>query len=76
MAAWLMYVISPSLRILSYYSQVLQAEWTIGRDITENPYHTTVIRVGLRNIGQCFPQLHDELVHAFDDVLALQDNGM
>ncbi|KAJ7907991.1 cytochrome P450 [Mycena leptocephala] len=55
-------------------ADVLQAEWTIGRDITENPYHTTVIRVGLRNIGQCFPQLHDELVHAFDDVLALQDN--
>ncbi|KAF7332873.1 hypothetical protein MVEN_02392400 [Mycena venus] len=53
---------------------VLQTDWTIGQDVTENPYHTPAIRVGLRNINQYFPQLHDELVHAFDDTLALQNH--
>jgi hypothetical protein len=57
-------------------SQVLQTDWTVGRDVTETPYHTPAIRVGLRNISQYFPQMHDELVQAFDESLALQNHGM
>ncbi|KAF8154349.1 cytochrome P450 [Mycena galopus ATCC 62051] len=55
-------------------ADVLQTDWTIGRDITENAYHTPAIRAGLRNLSLSFPQMHDELVHAFDTLLALNNN--
>ncbi|KAJ7503871.1 cytochrome P450 [Mycena galericulata] len=51
----------------------LQADYTIGPQMTTNPYHAPVIRGGLtRNLGRCFPQVRDEIVHAFDDVLSLE----
>ncbi|KAJ7137551.1 cytochrome P450 [Mycena crocata] len=37
-----------------------------------NPYHDNVVRSTLtRNLGRCFPDVHDEIVCAFDDVLPL-----
>jgi hypothetical protein len=40
-------------------------------------YDREVIRGGLtRNLGRCFPQVRDEMVHAFDYVLALPENGL
>ena len=41
-----------------------------------NPYHVPVIRHALtRNTSAWFPDLRDELVVAFDDVLSLEKNG-
>ncbi|KAF8183255.1 hypothetical protein K438DRAFT_1975120 [Mycena galopus ATCC 62051] len=55
-------------------ADVLQTDWIIGWDITENAYHTPAIRVGLRNLSLSFLQMHDELVHVFDTLLALNNN--
>jgi len=38
-----------------------------------NPYHVLAIRGSLtRNLSRCFPEVRDEIVNAFDDVLALE----
>ncbi|KAJ6558751.1 cytochrome P450 [Mycena vulgaris] len=64
--------------ILSFNEGVadsLQSDYTMGRELTQNPYHAGAIRGSLtRNLGRCFPQVRDEIVHVFDDVLALEEN--
>ncbi|KAJ7473570.1 cytochrome P450 [Mycena latifolia] len=61
--------------ILSFYGglvDLLQADYTMGPEIARNPYSTEAVRRNLtRNLGRCFPDVRDEIVHAFDDVLAL-----
>ncbi|KAK7061206.1 cytochrome P450 [Favolaschia claudopus] len=53
---------------------IIQADYTIGHKMTSYPHNATVVRAGLtRNLGRCFPQVMDEIIHAFDDVLALED---
>ncbi|KAJ6546719.1 cytochrome P450 [Mycena vulgaris] len=57
--------------ILSFYGGV--EELTMGRAIAENPYHQNTIRTSLtRNLHRCFPDVRDEIVCAFDEVLQLQ----
>ncbi|KAJ6514213.1 cytochrome P450 [Mycena vitilis] len=52
---------------------ILQADFAMGPEITTNPWHQHTVRSSLtRNIGRCLPQLHDELVCAFDELLVLQ----
>ncbi|KAJ6524863.1 cytochrome P450 [Mycena vulgaris] len=52
--------------------EILQADYTIGPEFTANPYHQHTVRTALtRNIGRCLPQMHDELVRAFEDEFAL-----
>ncbi|KAJ6609424.1 cytochrome P450 [Mycena sp. CBHHK59/15] len=49
---------------------------TVGPQAVRNPYHILAIRGGLtRNLDRCFPQLQDEIVHAFDHVLGLKDKN-
>ncbi|KAJ6592478.1 cytochrome P450 [Mycena capillaripes] len=51
---------------------ILQADYTMGPEITANPYHQHTVRTALtRNIGRCLPQMHDEFVRAFEDEFAL-----
>ncbi|KAJ7439781.1 cytochrome P450 [Mycena latifolia] len=61
--------------ILSFYGGIvdlLQSDYTMGPEIARNPYSTEAVRRNLtRNLGRCFPDVRDEIVHAFDDVLAL-----
>ncbi|KAJ6542513.1 cytochrome P450 [Mycena vulgaris] len=53
----------------------LQADYTMGPQILNTPYHGPVLRGGLtRNLGRCFPQMRDEIVHAFEDVAFLDGN--
>ncbi|KAJ7430919.1 cytochrome P450 [Mycena latifolia] len=65
--------------ILSFYGglvDLLQSDYTMGPEIARNPYSTEAVRRNLtRNLGRCFPDLRDEIVHAFDDVLALDGTG-
>ncbi|KAJ7644780.1 cytochrome P450 [Roridomyces roridus] len=50
----------------------LQSKFTMGLEGTDNSYHHTVIRTTLtRNLHRCFPDVRDEIVCAFDDVLDL-----
>ncbi|KAJ6534180.1 cytochrome P450 [Mycena capillaripes] len=52
----------------------LQIDWTMGPQITKNHYHVSAVRGQLtRNLGRCFPQVRDEIIHLFDHVLGLDD---
>ncbi|KAF7360640.1 hypothetical protein MVEN_00795700 [Mycena venus] len=52
----------------------LQSDYTMGPETTLNPYHIDVVRGALtRNLSRCFPRVHNEILHAFDDVLGLHD---
>ncbi|KAF7328411.1 hypothetical protein MVEN_02556800 [Mycena venus] len=61
--------------VLSFHGgaeDILQADYTMGPEITANPYHEHTVRSALtRNIGRCLPQMHDEFVRAFEDEFAL-----
>ncbi|KAJ6540456.1 cytochrome P450 [Mycena capillaripes] len=64
------------LEIATAPEETLQTEWTEAPEITLNPWHVQAIRGGwTRNLRRCFLEIHDEIVHAFDDVLALQGNS-
>ncbi|KAJ7511671.1 cytochrome P450 [Mycena galericulata] len=66
--------------ILSFHqsaADLLQMDYTMGPNLTINPYHVLAIRGSLtRNlrVGRCFPEVRDEMISAFDDVLALKDH--
>ena len=48
----------------------------MGSDLRYDAYHITVLRSQLpRKIGSLYPELRDEIITAFDDILDLDDNG-
>ncbi|KAJ7688405.1 hypothetical protein B0H17DRAFT_657154 [Mycena rosella] len=60
-------------RALFYQSinEFLQTGYTMGWGIEKNPYHAGVVRTSMtRNLGTLFPEVRDEIVAAFDDLLA------
>ncbi|KAJ7196258.1 cytochrome P450 [Mycena pura] len=63
-----------SLSFMEALRDILAVDYTNGIETFDNPFHIVTIRRHLtQNIARCFPQVRDELVHAFDDVLALDD---
>jgi hypothetical protein len=55
--------------------QSIQTYYTLGPEIAANNYHVSVVRSQLtRNIATVFPDMHDELVAAFADVLPVNDD--
>ncbi|KAF7367812.1 hypothetical protein MSAN_00845500 [Mycena sanguinolenta] len=53
--------------------EIVQAKFTMGRELAEKRYHLDVVRTSLtRNLHNCFPDVRDEIICAFDDVLQLQ----
>ncbi|KAF7367730.1 hypothetical protein MSAN_00836900 [Mycena sanguinolenta] len=51
----------------------VQMKFTMGREIVENHYHMDLVRTTLtRNLHKCFPDVRDEIICAFDDVLELE----
>ncbi|KAJ7434826.1 cytochrome P450 [Mycena galericulata] len=63
--------------VLSFYDgaqESLQADYTMGPEITENPYHQHTVRNTLtRNIARILPEVMDEIILSFEDVLALEN---
>ncbi|KAJ7124104.1 cytochrome P450 [Mycena crocata] len=61
--------------VLSFHAAVeerIQVKSTMGAALAENRYSLGTIRTSLtRNLGRCFPEVQDEIVCAFDDVLNL-----
>jgi len=48
----------------------------MGREIHTNPYHVTMIRSQLtRNIEALYPEIRDEIIASFRDVLDLRQDG-
>ncbi|KAJ7233059.1 cytochrome P450 [Mycena rebaudengoi] len=55
-------------------NEFLQTRYTLGRGIERDPYHPVVIRTSLsRNVGNRFPDVRDEIVCAFSDLLPFKD---
>ncbi|KAJ7263036.1 hypothetical protein C8J57DRAFT_1630959 [Mycena rebaudengoi] len=58
--------------VLSFHRDALQTDCTIGPELSINPYYSDTVRTQFtRNLGRCFPEVHNEIVSAFEDVLAL-----
>ncbi|KAF7353078.1 Cytochrome P450 [Mycena venus] len=61
---------------LSFYQSInefLQTGYTMGWGIVKDTYHANVVRTSMtRNLGVLFPEVRDEIVVAFDDVLPVQ----
>ncbi|KAJ6568361.1 cytochrome P450 [Mycena vulgaris] len=56
-------------------NEFLQTRYTLGRGIERDPYHPTVIRTSLsRNVGTRFPDVRDEIVCSFSELLPLKDD--
>lgn len=50
--------------------QSLAIEYTLGPAIHHNMYHVAIIRSQLtRNLGALFPDVHDEIIHSFADLI-------
>jgi len=64
--------------IVSFHEGVeesIQAKFTMGRELSENQYHLNAVRTSLtRNLHACFPNVRDEIVCAFNDVLQLRES--
>jgi hypothetical protein len=56
--------------------QLLQLEYTIGHEQHHDPYQIVVIRSPMtRNIGVCFPDIRNEVVAAFEDLVPATTGG-
>ena len=52
------------------------SRYTMGDEVHDIPYHIAVVRSQLtRNIGKMYPEIRDEVVTAFDEVLDLRGHG-
>ncbi|KAJ7767232.1 cytochrome P450 [Mycena metata] len=64
--------------VLSFHAgvqEVFQLRHVIGAAISDNPYHQHTIRTSLtRNLHTCFPEVRDEIICAFNDVLQVQSS--
>ena len=50
--------------------QYMQLNYTLGPEVTSNPYHSTTVRTSMtRHIGTQFDDMRDEMVRAFRNVL-------
>ncbi|CAK5261946.1 unnamed protein product [Mycena citricolor] len=53
---------------------LLHLEHTLGHEQHQDPFQVPVVRSPLtRNIGVCFPDIHDEVVNAFTDLVPPSD---
>ncbi|TFY79745.1 hypothetical protein EWM64_g4272 [Hericium alpestre] len=69
---WTVVVTSPDLVDDSF-----QTKYTIGMELTNNPFHIPVVRSRLtRNLTAVFPQIRDELVAGSLDLIPAKENGM
>jgi hypothetical protein len=49
----------------------------MGQDIHLDPYHVAVVRGPLtRHLGICFPDIYDEVVTAFSDLIPVTDGKL
>ncbi|KAJ7477066.1 cytochrome P450 [Mycena galericulata] len=61
---------------LSFYESInefLQTGYTAGWGIEKDPYHAGVVRTSMtRNLGVLFPEVREEIILAFEDLLPVQ----
>ena len=70
------YPVALALTHIECRRQLLNTRYTLGDEVHDKPYHIAVIRSQLtRNIGKLYPEIRDEVVTAFDEVLDLSGYG-
>ena len=58
------------------HRQILNSRYMMGDEVHDAPYHIAVVRSQLtRSIGKLYPEIIDEVVTAFDEVLDLRGHG-
>ncbi|KAF9231272.1 cytochrome P450 [Melanogaster broomeanus] len=63
------------LSILEASNDSFKLEYTLGHEVYHNPCHNTILRSQLpRNLGVVYPDIRDEIVTAFEDILGPGDN--
>ncbi|KAF8547708.1 cytochrome P450 [Imleria badia] len=63
------------LSFLEATNEDLNTEFTMGSEVHYDPYHIPVIRSQLpRKIGVLYPEMREEIIVAFDEILDLDDN--
>ncbi|KAF8844228.1 cytochrome P450 [Paxillus ammoniavirescens] len=56
-------------------NDTMNLEYTLGQDAHHNPYHIPIIRSQLtRNLGILYPDIRNEIVTAFEEILDLRGN--
>ncbi|KAF9244079.1 cytochrome P450 [Melanogaster broomeanus] len=64
------------LSFMAATNDALKLEYTMGHDIHYKPYHIQIIRSQLtRSLGVLYPDIRDEVVTAFEEILDLEGNG-
>ncbi|KAF8552682.1 cytochrome P450 [Imleria badia] len=64
-----------ALSSLEAINDQIQVEYTLGPEVHHNPYHVAVVRSHLtRNIDVLYPEIRDEIVTSFAEVLDLKGN--
>ncbi|KAJ6527089.1 cytochrome P450 [Mycena capillaripes] len=61
--------------VLSFYAgldEEVQARFTLGSALAENPYHQRAMRSLTKNLPECLPDVRDEIICAFNDGLQLK----
>ena len=57
--------------------KTIASEYTLGRYVVEDRYHTEVVRSQLtRNIAGLFDDIKDEITQAYSDNIVLEGSGM
>ncbi|PPR06488.1 hypothetical protein CVT26_004577 [Gymnopilus dilepis] len=55
--------------------ETVQADYTLGREVQQDAYHISIIRNTLtKNIGARFPEIMDEIMSSFGDVIPATDD--
>ncbi|KAL4068774.1 cytochrome P450 [Scleroderma yunnanense] len=71
-------VVKASEDVLSFHEATLDSlntVYTLGPEIHHDPYHISVIRSQLtRSLASLYPDMRDELVASFSEILDLKDN--
>jgi hypothetical protein len=58
------------------FLQYLQLDYTLGPEVTTNPYHINVVRSTMtRNVAAQFEDMHSEAVSAFEDLISSNSLG-
>ncbi|TDL22833.1 cytochrome P450 [Rickenella mellea] len=66
---------SNKLSLKAGLDESLAMGYTMGQELIDNSYHVAIIRTQLtRNLSSVFPQVRNEIVHSFQDLIPLTDD--
>jgi hypothetical protein len=55
----------------------MQLDYTIGPEVTSNPYHVNVVRAAVtRNIAAQFNDMREEMILTFEELLPPDNRGI